>query len=420
MFIAFKLYFYSKLLSREKVSIRVVQPFTPNRKRSAFCLFTYYQTKLKLNINLTLRVALINITLILLKRKASLVGPNYISNIIRMKRTTLFIAIIALLSACGDSSKKTTGNTSEIKIDGSSTVFPLSEAVSEEFRNEDANVRVTVGESGTGGGFKKFSRGEIDINDASRPITSEEIELCTKGGVEFIELPVAYDGLAVVVNKENTFVDFLTVAELKKIWEPAAQGKIKTWNQVRASFPNQPINLYGAGTASGTYDYFTEAIVGKAKSSRGDYNASEDDNVLVKGVSSDKNALGYFGLAYYQNNTDKLKLVPINDENDANGQAAVLPTQETVSNGSYAPLSRPEFIYINAKSADRPEVKAFVAFYLSNAQTLAKEIGSVPLKPEVYKLVQARFDKKTTGSAFGKGVSTIGVNMAELLKAESK
>ncbi len=337
-----------------------------------------------------------------------------------MKKTTLFIAVIALFSACGDSSKKTEVNASEIKIDGSSTVFPLSEAVSEEFRNEDANVRVTVGESGTGGGFKKFSRGEIDINDASRPITSEEIELCKNGGIEFIELPVAYDGLAVVVNKENTFVDYLTVAELKKLWEPAAQGKIKTWNQVRASFPNQPINLYGAGTASGTYDYFTEAIVGKAKSSRGDYNASEDDNVLVKGVSSDKNALGYFGLAYYQNNSDKLKLVPINDENDSNGKAAVVPTQETVSNGTYVPLSRPEFIYISAKSADRPEVKAFVTFYLSNAQTLAKEIGSVPLKPEVYKLVQARFDSKTTGSAFGNGVSTIGVNLTELLQAKSK
>ena len=336
-----------------------------------------------------------------------------------MKRTTLFIALIALLSACGNSNKKS-GATTEIKIDGSSTVFPLSEAISEEFRNEDANVRVTVGESGTGGGFKKFSRGEIDINDASRPITSEEIELCKNGGVEFIELPVAYDGLAVVVNKENTFVDYLTVAELKKLWEPAAQGKVKTWNQVRASFPNQPINLYGAGTASGTYDYFTEAIVGKAKSSRGDYNASEDDNVLVKGVSSDKNALGYFGLAYYQNNADKLKLVPINDGNDSNGKAAVVPTPETVSNGTYVPLSRPEFIYVNAKSADRPEVKAFVAFYLSNAQKLATEIGSVPLKPEVYKLVQARFDSKTTGSAFGNGVNTIGVNLGELLQAKSK
>lgn len=336
----------------------------------------------------------------------------------KVTKATLFIALIAFLTSCGEGGgTKTSGTLSgEIKIDGSSTVYPLSEAVSEEYRSEESGVRVTVGESGTGGGFKKFSRGEIDINDASRPITSEEIELCKEGGVEFIELPVAYDGLAVVVNKENNFVDFLTIAELKKLWEPEAQGKVKTWNQIRASFPNQPINLYGAGTASGTYDYFTEAVVGKAKSSRGDYNASEDDNVLVKGVSSDKNALGYFGLAYYENNADKLKLVPIS----ADGKAGVLPSQETVSNGTYTPLSRPEFIYVNAKSADRPEVKSFITFYLENAATLAQEIGSVPLKPEVYKLVQDRFDKKVTGSAFGAGRSTIGVDLTEVLSSGTK
>lgn len=338
-----------------------------------------------------------------------------------MKKIALSIIIVASLAACGGNSNKSTGDLSgEIRVDGSSTVYPLSEAVSEEFRTEQSNVRVTVGESGTGGGFKKFSRAEIDINDASRPITAGEIESCKESGVDFIELPVAYDGLAVVVNKENSFVDYLTVSELKKIWEPAAQGKVKTWNQIRSSFPNQPINLYGAGTASGTYDYFTEAVVGKAKSSRGDYNASEDDNVLVKGVSSDRNALGYFGLAYYENNADKLKLVPIDDENDSNGKGGIVPTQETVSNGTYAPLSRPEFIYVNAKAADRPEVKSFIAFYLKNAPVLAKEIGSVPLSSEVYKLVQERFDKKVTGSAFANGKSTIGVNMADILKAGSK
>ena len=338
-----------------------------------------------------------------------------------MKKIILSIIVAASLAACGGNNNKATGNlTGEIKIDGSSTVYPLSEAVSEEYRGDQSGVRVTVGESGTGGGFKKFSRGEIDINDASRPITAGEIESCKEAGVEFIELPVAYDGLAVVVNLENDFVDYLTIAELKKLWEPAAQGKIKTWNQIRPSFPNQPINLYGAGTASGTYDYFTEAVVGKSKSSRGDYNASEDDNVLVKGVSSDRNALGYFGLAYYENNADKLKLVPIDDENDANGKGGIIPTQETVSNGTYSPLSRPEFIYVNLKSADRPEVQSFIKFYLENAQVLAKEIGSVPLKPEISKLVQERFDKKIKGSAFANGVSTIGVNMEELLKAGSK
>jgi len=339
-----------------------------------------------------------------------------------MKKTLLLLSVGIALASCGGGNKEksasSTGMSGEIRIDGSSTVFPLSEAVAEEFRSAEPEVRVTVGESGTGGGFKKFSRNEIDINDASRPITSEEIELCKAGGIDFIEIPVAYDGLAVVVSKENTFVDYLTVEELKKIWEPAAQGKIKTWNQVRPSFPNQPINLYGAGTASGTYDYFTEAIVGKAKASRGDYNASEDDNVLVKGVSSDKNGLAYFGLAYYENNADKLKLVPIDDKDDSNGKGGILPSQETVSNGTYQPLSRPEFIYVNAKAADRPEVKAFIKFYIENSAALAKEIGYVPLPAEVYPLAQKRMDNKVTGTVFGEGRKTVGVNMADLLSSE--
>ena len=338
-----------------------------------------------------------------------------------MKNLVVLLSLSVALASCGGGKKSQnagSGLTGEVKIDGSSTVYPLSEAVAEEFRNSEGAVRVTVGESGTGGGFKKFSRAEIDINDASRPIKEEEIELCKQGGVDYIELPVAYDGLAVVVNKENTFVDYLTVEELKKIWQPEAQGKIKTWNQIRPSFPNQPINLYGAGTASGTYDYFTEAIVGKAKSSRGDYNASEDDNVLVKGVSSDKNALGYFGLAYYTVNADKLKLVPINDGNEANGKGAISASAETVTNGTYQPLSRPVFIYVNAKAADRGDVKAFVKFYLENAPALAKEIGAVPLPAEVYELGLKHFEAKKTGTVFGKGKKAVGVNMAELLKAE--
>lgn len=324
-----------------------------------------------------------------------------------------------VFASCGPkNADQSNSQSGEIKIDGSSTVFPLSEAISEEFRAVAPDVRVTVGESGTGGGFKKFSRGETDINNASRPITAQELELCKTGNVEFIELPIAYDGLAVVVHKENTFVDYLTVAELKKLWEPAAQGKIKTWNQIRASFPNQPINLYGAGTASGTYDYFTEAIVGKAKSSRGDYNASEDDNVLVQGVSSDKNGLGYFGLAYYENNMDKLKLVPISDENETNGKGAILPSQTTVSDGTYAPLARPMFIYVNAKSVDRPEVKSFINFYVENAPILAKELGSVPLSTESYQLILKKVNEKRTGSSFADGRSTISINMEELLNAE--
>ena len=333
-----------------------------------------------------------------------------------MKKLALVVSALVVLASCGDSgnkSSKGSGVTGEVKIDGSSTVYPLSEAIAEEFRNEAPEVRVTVGESGTGGGFKKFSRGEIDINNASRPITESEIEACKQAGIEFIELPVAYDGLAVVVNNSNTFVDQLTVAELKKIWEPEAQGKIKSWKQVRASFPDEPLNLYGAGTASGTYDYFTEAIVGKAKSSRGDYNASEDDNVLVKGVSTDKNALGFFGLAYYENNRDNVKLVPVND-----GTGAVAPSPETVKNGTYKPLSRPLFIYVSLKSVDRPEVKSFIQFYLQNAEVLAKETGGVPLQAEAYQLSSKKLEAKKTGTIFTKGKSTVGVDMAELLKAE--
>lgn len=339
-----------------------------------------------------------------------------------MKKNILFLALILIISACGGEKSQQSGSgvTGEVKIDGSSTVYPLSEAIAEEFRNEAPDVRVTVGESGTGGGFKKFSRGEIDINNASRPITQAEIDLCKENNVSFIEIPVSYDGLAVVVNKANTFVDHLTVSELKKVWEPAAQGKIKNWNQVRPSFPDQPLNLYGAGTASGTYDYFTEAIVGKAKSSRGDYNASEDDNVLVKGVSSDKNALGYFGLAYYSTNAQDLKLVPIKDDSSGATSAPVSPSAETVIVGTYQPLSRPLFIYINANSADRPELKAFVKFYLENAEALSQEIGEVPLQAEVYKLAQTRFDKKVTGSLFEGEGSTVGINITEMLKKEQK
>lgn len=339
-----------------------------------------------------------------------------------MKKNILFLALLALISACGGENKQQSGSslTGEVKIDGSSTVYPLSEAIAEEFRNEAPDVRVTVGESGTGGGFKKFSRGEIDINNASRPITQVEIDLCKEAGVEFIEIPVSYDGLAVVVNNANTFVDYLTVSELKKVWEPAAQGTVKSWKQVRSTFPDQPLNLYGAGTASGTYDYFTEAIVGKAKSSRGDYNASEDDNVLVKGVSSDKNALGYFGLAYYSTNAQNLKLVPIKDDTKGNDKPAVSPSAETVINGTYQPLSRPLFIYINAASADKPAVKAFIKFYLENAEALSSEIGEVPLQPEVYKLAQSRFDQKITGSLFEGGKNTVGINMTDLLKMEQK
>ncbi|MDW8324377.1 MAG: PstS family phosphate ABC transporter substrate-binding protein [Burkholderiales bacterium] len=304
-----------------------------------------------------------------------------------------------------------------VKIDGSSTVYPITEAVAEEFQKSvRGKTKVTVGISGTGGGFKKFCRGETDISNASRPILKKEMEDCKKAGVEYIELPVAFDALTVVVNPKNTFVDYLTVAELKKMWEPAAQGKINNWNQIRATFPNMPLKLAGAGADSGTFDYFTEAIVGKAKSSRGDYMATEDDNVTVQFVQRDPGALGYFGLAYYVENADKLKAVPIKADDKS---PAVMPSIETVNKGTYQPLSRPLFIYVNRKSADNPEVAAFVEFYLKNGAKLAKEVGYVDLPARAYQLAMDNFKKRKVGTAFG-GEPEVGVSVEELLAREGK
>ena len=242
-----------------------------------------------------------------------------------------------------------------IQIDGSSTVFPITEAVAEEFqKSKKGKIKVTVGIAGTGGGFKKFCRGEIDISDASRPILKSEIDICKQSGVQFFELPIAYDALTVIVNPKNDWVKAVTVPDLKKMWEPGAQGKITSWNQVRSEWPNNPLKLFGPGADSGTFDYFTEAIVGKAKSSRGDFTASEDDNVLVQGVANDRNALGYFGFAYYIENQGKLKAAAIDD-----GKGPVLPSAKTVEDGTYQPLSRPIFIYVSKKSYDsKPKVKS--------------------------------------------------------------
>lgn len=302
-----------------------------------------------------------------------------------------------------------------VKIDGSSTVYPVTEAVAEEFQKaKKGTIKVTVGISGTGGGFKKFCRGETDISDASRPILKKEMELCKKNGVEYIELPVAYDGLAVMVNPKNTWIKSMTVAELKKIWEPAAQGKITRWNQVNPAWPDRKLSLYGAGADSGTFDYFTEAIVGKAKSSRGDYTGSEDDNVLVQGIASDVNALGYFGLAYYEENKDKLKLVAID-----NGKGPVLPSEKTVKDGTYTPLSRPIFIYVNAKSADRPEVKEFVEFYMKNGAKLVRQVKYIPLPDAIYKKGLERFHKKEKGTVFS-GEAKVGTTIEDFFKTKPK
>jgi phosphate transport system substrate-binding protein len=303
-----------------------------------------------------------------------------------------------------------------VKIDGSSTVFPISEAVAEEFqKDKKGSIRVTVGISGTGGGFKKFCRGETDISNASRPILKKEMEECKAAGIKYIELPVAFDALTVMVNPKNPFIKSMTVAELKKIWEPAAQGTITKWNQINPTWPDQPLKLFGAGADSGTFDYFTEAIVGKAKSSRGDFTASEDDNVLVQGISRDINALGFFGYAYYAENKDKLKAVPIVNK----AGKAVEPSEESVLNNSYEPLSRPIFIYVSAKSADKPEVKEFVEYFLTHGGKLAKEVKYVPLSGADYKHALENFNKRKTGTAFG-GEAEVGVKVADLLKRDPK
>jgi phosphate transport system substrate-binding protein len=297
-----------------------------------------------------------------------------------------------------------------IKIDGSSTVYPIIEAVAEEFQIE-TGIKVTVGVSGTGGGFKKFCRGDTVISGASRPIKASERKKCADAGIEFIEVPVAFDALTVVINKSNDWAKKLTIEELKMMWEPAAQGKIMNWNQVRAGFPNQSLRLYGPGADSGTFDYFTEAIIKKSKAIRGDFTASEDDNVLVKGIAGDKGGIGYFGLAYYVENKNKLDAVAV--ENSAG--KFVLPSLETTMDGSYNPLARPLFIYLNAtKAAFDPNVRKFINFYLKYAAEMAEEVGYIPFSTAEYKMIENHYKTLKTGTAFEK--PSIGLSVKQMLE----
>lgn len=331
--------------------------------------------------------------------------------------------ILSILTACNTAEKKTdsladSGQEFILKVDGSSTVYPITEAVAEDYRNADPNLQVTIGISGTGGGMKKFTAGEIDICNASRPIKKSESDICKEKNIKFIEIPVAYDGLAVVVHPSNNWVDKLTVSELKMIWEAAAQGKIMNWSQVRKGFPDKPIKLFGPGTDSGTFDYFTEAINGKQGDSRGDYTASEDDNVLVQGVSSDEGSLGYFGLAYYEENASKLKLIPIDDGNESNGTGAITPSLTTVQNGTYAPLSRVLLIYANLESERNAAVKNFLNYYIENVPELAKEVGFIPLQPNLYAIIAQRLQNDVSGSIYTDG-HEVGTNLEQLLQAHA-
>ncbi len=296
-----------------------------------------------------------------------------------------------------------------IQIDGSSTVFPLSEAVAESFQQQtQGRVRVTVGESGTGGGFRKFCRGEIHISDASRPISASEMAACRAAGIQYVEIPVAFDALTVVVHPSNPLRS-ITVDQLRQIWRPEAQGQITNWRQVSPSFPDMALSLYGPGTASGTFDYFTEAVNGRSRASRSDYTPSEDDNVIVQGVASNQGAMGYFGLAYYEENRSRLRALSIDS-----GNGPVEPSVANAENGTYAPLSRPMFIYVNAAALRRPQVQQFVQYYVNNAGRYATEVGYVPLPASAYQTYLQRVQRRTQGTAYG-GRQAIGVTIADVI-----
>jgi phosphate transport system substrate-binding protein len=301
-----------------------------------------------------------------------------------------------------------------VRIDGSSTVYPITKTVADKFQElMHGSITVTVAFSGTSGGFKKFCRGETDINDASRPILLTEMEVCKNLGVQFVELPVAYDALTVMVNPANAWVKSFTVAELRKIWEPAAQNRITLWSQVRSEWPQRPLRLFAPGADSGTFDYFTEAIVGKVKSSRTDFTASEDDNVLAEGIAKVRDALGYFGYGYFVENRKKLRAVPING-----GKGPVEPSRKSVEDGTYQPLSRPLFIYVSKKSLDRSDVRQFVAFYLLKAPQFVSQAKYIPLPQRIYNLAIDRAENRKAGTVFD-GKPAVGVKIEELLKREA-
>jgi len=327
------------------------------------------------------------------------------------KRTFLALAATALLGATA-SLMPAWAQTPTVRVDGSSTVFPISEAAAEEFMKAQRGVRVTVGVSGTGGGFARFCRGELDVTGASRPIRTTEIEACRAAGIRFIELPVAFDALTVAVHRDNTWARELSVAQLRTMWEPAATGRITNWRQIDPAFPDQALTLFGAGSASGTFDYFTEAIMGRSGQSRTDYMATEDDNVTVMGVARERGALGYFGMAYYLANRDRLRSVSIVH---TAGQPGVAPTAETVNNGTYRPLSRPLFIYVAERSLPRPEVRQFAEFFLTNGAKLARAVGFVALPAEAYTVAATTLREARFGTRFA-GQPTIGVPIQAVLQ----
>ena len=317
---------------------------------------------------------------------------------------------LAGTAACRD---WTDGAARVVSVDGSSTVFPIAEAVAEEYRRVDPAARVTVGVSGTGGGFEKFCAGETDISSASRPIRAAEVAVCAAAGIAFVELPIAYDGIAVVVHADNDWVETLTPDDLRRMWEPAAQGTVTRWNQIRPEWPDRELRLFGPGVDSGTFDYFTRAIVGEPGAGRGDFTSSEDDNVLVQGVSNDELALGFFGYAHYEENRARLGLAAIDDGDDTNGAGAIRPSPGSVRNGTYRPLSRPVFLYVNPEALDRPEVAGLVRYFLSEGAELVREVGYVSLTDREYALVRHRLEDRVVGTMYC-GPGGVGGEVASL------
>jgi phosphate transport system substrate-binding protein len=340
----------------------------------------------------------------------------------RAARAALVAAGLSAL-ACGGGREAEEGGaaadgglTGTVSGDGSSTVFPIMEAVAEEFQRENPGVRVTIGISGTGGGFKKFCAGETDLSNASRPIKPTEVKACRAAGVEYVEFPIAFDGLSVMVNPANDFAACIEIAELRRLWEPEAQGAVTRWSQVRPGWPDEEVHLYGAGVDSGTYDYFTEAVVGEEGSSRGDFTSSEDDNVLVQGVAGDELALAFIPLAYVSQNAARLKIVPVDDAKADNGAGPITPSSETVRNGTYQPLSRPLFVYVSRKAADRKDIQQFVEMLFTRTD-LVREVGYIELTPQIYDLARAHFAERRTGTAFEKG-HQVGMTLEALLARE--